>query len=336
MFDPPQKKRRRRIVIPILVTLAVAVVAVAGASGDDTRANISYLEDMHGSAAEVSRAGTALNDLVGDLSRIDRTEFESAVGLVDEALGAAQEVTPGEDPDPALVGATTLYRLAIEQWTEGIDGFSRSLLRAADDSSDREAVDDLANALVQVRAGDRIYQALVEELAREDVPSPVAPMPDVELLPMDDPVTVLAPAWVAAVRSETSGVALRPSVRIEQISSDPEFIMSADGDPVVPAPEDETVDITVVVANTGNTVSDPAAVELELGSVGSEETTQASEAVPVIEAASTTSVVFTDVPVVLGSTYEMTVTLRPGGIDLFGDDNQRSMRFVVNAATDEG
>lgn len=335
MFESPQKRRRRRIVIPVLVTIIVAIVAVASTSGGDARATISYLEDIRTAAADLSRSGNALSDLVADLSRVERTEFESAVGLVEEALAAAAEVDVGDNPDPSLVGAGTLYRLAIQQWTEGIDGFSDSLLRAADDPTDQTAVDDLSTAVVQVRAGDRIYDALVEELGRDDVPAPVGPMPDVRLLPVDTPVTILAPAWVEAARSTTSGLALRPSVRIEQVSASPEWVTSADGVTVVPAPlEDEMIDITVVVGNAGNTPSDPAELNLTMES-GDGEPTEQVEEVPVIDAASTTSVVFTDLEVTFGTTYDLALTLVPGGTDVIGDDNERSMRFTVNEAPTE-
>ena len=330
MFDQPQRKRRRRILVPILITLIVAVVAIATQSGGDARETIAYLEDIRTAASDLSRAGTALSDLVGDLSRVDRAEFESAVGLVEEALDSAGEITVGDNPEPSLIGAATLYRLAIDQWTQGIDGFNRSLLRAADDASDETAVDDLSTAVVQVRAGDRIYEALVDELGRADVPSPVGPMPSVALLPVDAPVTVLAPAWVEAARSTTSGLALRPSVRVEQVTSRPEWVTSADGATVVPAPiEESTIDITVVVGNAGNTPSEVGQLTLQMLSEGLEPIEVTNE-VPVIEAASTTSVIFADLPVSFGTTYDLSLSLVPGGSDVIADDNDRSMRFTVN------
>lgn len=335
MFESPTKRRRRRIIIPIVVTVVVAVIAIASTSGGNARATISYLEDIRTAASDLSRAGNALTDLVGDLSRVDRTEFESAVGLVDEALAAAADVDVGDNPDPSLVGAGTLYRLAIQQWTQGIDGFSDSLLRAADDPTDETAVDDLSSAVVQVRAGDRIYDALVEELRRDDVPNPVGEMPEVRLLPVDAPVTVLAPAWVEAARSTTSGLALRPSVRIEQVSSAPEWVTSADGTTVIPAPlEDQMIDITVVVGNAGNIPSEPGELTLTMVTADGEPLEQVEE-VPAIEAATTTSVVFSDLEVTFGTTYDLSLLLVPGGSDVIGDDNERAMRFTVNEATEE-
>ena len=332
MFDSPQRgRRRRRVILPIAITVVVLIAAVVASSGNEARTTISYLEDMRKSAAELGLAGSSLTDLVGDLSRVDRSEFESVVSGVQDQLRTATQVAAQEPPDPALVGAATLFRLAVDSWSQGIDGFSDAILNAVDDSADRAAVDDLASAVVLVRAGDRIYRALAEELARDDVPSPVAPMPEVILLPIDTPITVLAPAWVSAARTQTSGLALRPSVRIEQVATKPQWITSADGTIVVEATD--SVDLMVVVANVGNIEAEPGALTLTLTSDGSEPMV-ATQEVGAMQAGSNTSIIFAGLSVAPGSSYQIELELTPGGPDVFVDDNVHSTGFTVNAATE--
>lgn len=334
MFDSShgRRRRRRRIIWPLLVTVAVVIGVIVATAGSDARSTIAYTEDLRTSSEDVGRAGTALQDLVADLSRVDRAEFQSVVDGVESALAAAAEVAAMEAPEDSLIGATALFRLAIDSWRQGIGGFSNALLAAADDPANTEAEDELASAVVLVRTGDRIYDALVDELNRDDVPNPVAPMPEVRLLPVDAPVTVLAPAWITAARSEVSGLPLRSSVRIEQVASDPEWVTNADGAVVLRATA--AVDLTVIVGNSGNTDSGEGTVGITLASSDGSEPVELDEEVPNIAAGAQTSVIFRDVTVTPGSSYTLEVRLAPGGTDIFLDDNQLSMGFVVNAATE--
>lgn len=331
MFEPPRRRRRRRIIWPLIVTVVVAVTLVVVSAGGDTRSTISYLEEVQNGALQLSRAGSTLNGLVGDLSRVDRSEFESVVTGVTDALDEAAEIAEMEAPSQELIGAVTLYRLAVGQWSEGIDGVSDAILRAADDPEDPDVVDDLAASVVQVRAGDRIYDALLEELDREDVPAPVADMPPVRLLPVDTPITVLAPAWISAARSDASGLPIRASVRIEQVSTRPEWVTSADGTTVVPVLSD-TIDVVVVIANGGNTATSEGRLELTFGS-GEEEPVTLADEVPVIAAGASTTIIFPDLEVSAGVFYQLDLALDPGGSDTFAEDNSLSTGFVVNEAT---
>lgn len=331
MFDSPRRRRRRRIFWPLLATALVAVGLVVATAGGDTRSTINYLEDVQLTALKISRAGSTLSDLVGDLSRVDRSEFSSVVNGVTTALGEAADAADREAPDPELLGAMTLYRLAVDSWSGGIDGFSDAILQAADDPTDESVIDALASAVVSVRAGDDIYGALLDEFARESVPSPVAEMPQVRLLPVDTPITVLAPAWVSAVRSDASGLPMRPSVRIEQVNTTPEWVQSADGSIVVPAVS-TTIEVMVVVGNSGNTVTVEGLLELTFtGPEG--EPVELEQPVPVIEAGASTSLVFRELPVSPGSFYELVLELDPQGPDAFSEDNRHSTGFTVNEAT---
>lgn len=336
MFDSPRRRRRRRMIWPVLITVLIAGGVLVATSGSDARATITYLEDVRTASADLSRVGAAVRQLVGELSRADRTEFDSVMTGVETALANAQEVAAREPPSQELVGAGILFRLAVDSWTRGMEGFREALLLAADEPADTSAVDEVASAVVLVRAGDGIYDELVVELSRPDIPSPVADMPEVRLLPVDAPVTVLAPAWVEAVRSLTSGLALRPSIRIEQVATRPEWVTSATGDVVVPATSE--IEVVIVVSNAGNTTSEPATLALTVGTPEAD-TAEWSAEVPGIAAGSQTAITLPGVEVVPGLSYILDVVLTPGGADMFRDDNRMSLRFTVNAETeteDEG
>ncbi len=331
MFDAPKKRRRRRLVWPLLISVVIVVSVLVATAGGDARSTITYLEDVQTTARQIARAGSTLETLVGDLSRVDRTEFESVVEGVRTALDDAGEVAANRAPDDELLGAMTLYRLAVEAWRQGVDGFADAIYLAADEPNNESVVDDVASAVVSVRAGDDIYGALVAEFDREEVPSPVGEMPEVRLLPIDAPITVIAPAWVEAVRSEASGLAIRPSIRIEQVTTKPEMVQSADSQIVVPAVAD-TIDVMVVVGNSGNTATGEATLQLTFTG-GEGEPVVESAAVPPIEPGASTSVPFRELAVTPGVFYELLLELDPEGPDLYQEDNRYSTGFAVNEAT---
>src|SRR5690606_41059892 len=61
--------------LPILIiTFVVAVGVLVATAGGDARSTIAHLEEVQTTALQISRAGSALRGLVGDLSRVDRSE----------------------------------------------------------------------------------------------------------------------------------------------------------------------------------------------------------------------------------------------------------------------
>lgn len=331
MFEPPRRRRRRRIIWPVLLTLVALIAVIVATAGNDARATITYLEDLRARSVALSQAGSTLTTLVGDLAHVDRSEFQSVVSGVEEALADASEVADRDVPEEALVGVSVLFRLAVDSWTQGIAETSAAILQASDEPTDAAAPDGLAAGLVSVRTGDRIYEALLEELEREDVPSPVGEMPQVTLLPSEAPITVLVPAWVIAARADGNGLALRPSVRIEQVQTSPEWVTSADGSIVIPATD--VIDLAVVVSNAGNTDSEIGSLELTVADQVADPVVM-TERVPSIAPGMSTSSLFLDIAVTPGQAYQVQLILDPGGADSFSEDNRFSTAFSINAATD--
>lgn len=334
MFDSMERtrKRRRRLLVPLLVTVTVVIGLLWSLSGTDARATIAYVEDMRTASEDLGVAGANLSTLVGDLSRVDRAEFVSVVDGVQSALEGAKLVADQDAPEPALAGAAALYRLAVERWTVGISEFSAAILTAADEADSALPESDLAEALVALRGGDRIYAALLDEFERDEVPDPVATLPTVNLLPTDAPISVIAPAWIAAARSVEGSLALHSSIGIEQIATDPEMLVAAADDVVIPA-TDDAIDVTVVVTNKGNTVSEPATVTILLVAIDGTEPREVTESVPAIEPGASTSVIFPDFEVFPSWNYVMDVTLAPGGPDGDVADNTQRIAFRINEAT---
>ena len=318
-----------RLLWPVVFTAAAVVAVVASSAGTDTRAELAYLGQLHDQASSLSVGGDSLRVVISRLSRIERTELVTATDAIRADLETALELVEAGPPSETLIAANALYRQAIEAWTVGLSGFTSGILAAADDPGSTVVVDNIANALVELRSGDRLYTDLVQELAAEEVPEPVAPMPAVVMVPAEGELLSLSLAYVEAARSVNSGIALRPGLTVSQIVSDPLWNVDPEDQAVLPATDH--VVFSVVVSNLGNMESGDEQVQLTLS--GDSEPLVLTEPVPILEPGEQTSMRFEDIEVAPGGLYEVVAELIVLN-DTNLDDNIQSVIFSVNE--DEG
>lgn len=319
-----------RFLWPAVVTAAAVVAVVVSGAGADTRAELEYLDIVHDQAADLAVGGDSLRVVISRLSRIERTELVTATDAIRADLETAMEHADAGPPSETLTAANALYRQSIEAWTVGLSSFTPAILAAADDPNSTVVVDNIANALAELRAGDRLYTDLVRELENEGVPEPVAPMPEVVMVPAPGELLSLSLAYVEAARSVNSGIALRPGLTVSQIVSEPLWIVNPDDQPVVPATD--SVSFSVVVTNLGNVLSVAEPIELTLS--GASEPIILTELVPALEPGAQTAVRFEDLEVEVGGAYEVVAELKVLNDDVDFEDNMLGVVFSVNE--DEG
>ena len=319
-----------RLLWPAVLTAAAVVAVVVSDAGTDTRAELDYLTAVHRQASELSIGGDSLRLVISRLARIERTELVTATDVVHAELEAAMELVESGPPSESLLAANALYRQAIESWTLGVNSLTSGILAAADDTNSTVVVDNIANALAELRTGDRLYSDLVQQLATEEVPEPVAPMPDVVMMPADGELFSLSQAYVVASRSVNSGLALRPGLTVSQIVSTPLWTVNPSDQAVVPATE--TLSISVVVSNLGNVASEPEPIQLTLS--GASEPVVLTDMVPILEPGGQTVVQFAGLAVQPGQAYEVVAELRVVNLDQDFEDNTLGVMFFVNE--DEG
>ncbi|HEX5695861.1 MAG TPA: hypothetical protein VFZ15_05715 [Acidimicrobiia bacterium] len=332
ILEPPKPRRRAfsRFIWPAVITAAAVVAVVVSGAGTDTRAQLDYLGVMHDQATELSVGGDSLRLVISRLARVERAELVTATEAIAADLETAMELVEAGPPSDSLIAANALYRHAIESWGAGVAGFTSGILDAADDPNSTVAVDNIANSLAVLRNGDRLYAELVEELAREGTPAPVAAMPEVVMVPAEGELVGLSLAYVEAARAVNSGIALRPGLTVSQIVSDPVWAVNPTDQPVLPATE--TVSFSVVITNLGNVESGSEPLELTLN--GASEPVVVLETVPVLEPGEQTAIQFLDLEVEPGGIYEVIAELKVVGVDLDYEDNMREVVFSVNE--DEG
>lgn len=316
-----------RLIWPLLIVGALVVALVVSAAGEETRIELDYLESVHSQAADLARSGDALREVVSRLQRIDRTELETVIDGIKEDLAAGLTLTDQGAPIDSLIAVNALYREALEAWDTGVGAFGVAIFMAADEPENLGAVDSVADALAEIRAGDHAYARVVSAMGRDDVPEPLSPMPAVSLMPAEGRLLSLAAAYVDSARSENSELALRPGLAVSQVVAEPEWEVNPEGHAIMPSTH--TAVFSVVVSNVGNISSDEVSLVLEL--IGGQEPLRMTDDVGSLEPEQQVTVVFDEMPVEPGGLYEVRASLAVTGNDVSFDDNEISVEFTVNS-----
>lgn len=315
---------------PALVVL-IALIALAVAAANSGSSSPLYAEDLRSQAAVVARKAVVFQETLARIGSVDRVELVNVIDEVEAAIDDAQRFLASiEDPPEGAAAAGVLFGLALDLWEQGAVDLEAALLTAADDST-AVLSDDLAvNALLDLRAGDRLYVEAVEQLSVGGATPPVSPMPTISFLPNGYPIIAGATTLLSTAKLDGSPLELRAELQITNFTTEPAWVVDTEG--AVTIEHTETLSFKVVVSNDGNTRSEPSEVLLEIvgGGIGSQSFVEPVEA---LEPGVSTTVVFVDVPVQSSITYQAAARLPLAEGELETDDNARSQRFTVNAPT---
>lgn len=312
--------------MPLLIVAVVVVAAVVTASGEETRTELDYLDEVRTQVTELARSGAALRDLMPRVREIDREEFVTVFDGVQTDLDVAMEFVGEEPPTDSLIPVWALYRQTVQSWDEGVRLLASAILRAADNPEDTLAVNDIADALGNIRTGDNLFQDLQAELERREIPSPVSSLATVSLSPGEGGLVSLSASYLAAAQASTNGLGLRPGLQVTQVVSDPAWEVNVDDQTIVPATD--AIAFSVVVTNVGNIASEPESLKMELA--GGEEPVLAEAAVPPLEPDGQTTVTFDALEVIPDTLYEVGVELVLANPDSDLTDNTLRVQFTVN------
>jgi hypothetical protein len=329
IFDPPPKSRRRfwfRFLWPAIVAVAILVAVVVSAAGEETRTELQYLDEMRSQATALARSGASIADVMSRIAELEREEFTTVFENVEADLDVALAFVTDEPPTSSLIPVWALYRQSVQAWSDGVSGLAVAVLQAADDPQDVTVTDAIGNALADLRAGDNLFQNLRSEFERNEIPEPVSPLVDVRLSPSDAGLSSQSVTYVAAARRSTSGLGLRPGLKVSQVLSAPEWEINVESQAVVPATE--TVVFSTVITNSGNIASEAETVTMQLG--GGAEPVLAQAEVPPLRPGGQTTVEFSEVEVLPDILYEILVELELANPDNDMTDNEIRVQFAVN------
>lgn len=329
IFDPPTRSRRRvlgRLFWPLLIVAIVAIAVVVSSEGEETRAELDYLEEMRTQLSSISRDGDSFRDVVSRLRSIERVEFETVIDTMRDDLAEAITFSEETAPSNDLVSIAALYRLALRSWDAGLEGFGDSVLLAADQPRNLLVLDNLAGALAELKTGDALYEDLVGELNRTDTPNALGEMPDVRLIPGAGPVVNLSGSYIQAARADGSRLALRPGLAISQIISDPEWEVNPNSQAVVPSTTE--ISFSIVITNLGNVASEPATLVLVLS--GGAEAVEVEAQIASLDPNEQTTITFSPMSVTPGGSYQVDANLPPTTQDSDLTDNDVQVQFTIN------
>ena len=315
-----------RFLWPTLLAGAVIVAAVVSAAGEETRIELEYLDQMRDQATELSRSGASIRQMMSRISDVDRAEFTTVFDSVLIDLDVALAFVADEPPVESLIPVWALYRQTVQTWDDGANRLSESILRAADEPDDVTVVNEVADALADLRAGDNLFRDLKAEFERAEIPDPVSPLVDVRMMPSDSGLISLSVSYVAAARLSTNSLGLRPALGVSQVVTDPSWQVSVEGQAVVPATE--SIVVSTVITNSGNVASQPETVNMTLN--GGAEPVFAQAEVPALQPDGQTTIEFPPVEVVPDTLYEIEIELILSNPDSDLTDNDLRVQFTVN------
>jgi len=304
----------------------VVLAVVVSAAGDDTRAELAYLDELQSQSVELAKAGDALRDVVSRLPRIERTEFVTVIDGISADIDEGMEFVEHDPPTAQFAGVRALYRQALLAWDSGITGFGSSILLAADEPENLLVVDLMAEALAELRAGDGIYVDLVAEISRDELPQPPSPMADVMLLPAEGSLVTLSVSYIDLARSPNNSLGLRPGLSVSQLLADPQWQVDPTDQAILPATD--AVIFSVVITNAGNVTS--AEDNLVVTLTGGPEQLRSQVAIEPLEPDQQVTVIVEPMPVEAGGVYEVVAAIAISENDSNFDDNSISVEFAVN------
>jgi len=326
LFRP---SRRRRLFWPILVVIGVAVGLAVALSSRVEQTPSLFAEDLRQQAVLVNRKAGTFKDLLGRMSSVDRVELVEVIDDIETSMGSAKAFLADAEPPAEAAGAAAILDLSLDLWIEGVRSFRDVLLGIAD-SDTLDGEDRLTDAFLALRSADRLYPRFVEALLAADIAEPVSPLPEVRFLPDSYPLDAAVRTLTAMASSDQSLLEQRASLRIQQVTTSPEWIRDTEDNLVIE--QTDVLTIKVVVANQGNISTDAGAVLAILTSTDG--TIQRVQA-PVAElaAGAETTVELPPVEVDSASSYQLVVRLPAFDIDSPASFDSKTLQFRVNEPT---
>ncbi len=286
-----------------------------------------YAEEVRAQAAAIDQLVPSFQALILQLRDTDRIllddTVDEVVATIDGVRVTIAEMTPPEEAADVPV----VFELATDAWVRCLEDFRTALLRAADDPAPLGVENEVIDAFVELRVGDVLYGQMVDRLAAADIPPPVGPIPSITFFPRTFPIAGTAATVVAFAAADGSPLELRAVLGIEQVTTDPAWIVDVTDALVIE--NTASIIVKVVVSNTGNTDSAATTVGVELASNDGVVQGRVLD-LPVLTPQSTTTLATDLLEVTPGALYQLLVGLPVANIDQTDPALGRSFEFRIN------
>lgn len=328
MLASRKRARRFRLLWPLVLTLVALIVVGLGRITDSARSTVDYLSTAQTELARLDGDTTTLRGILSGLALAERSDFTDLMNSLQESLTSATNTIAEEDPGKDLALSAHLLNLSLESWHLGVEDLQRAIITAVDNAEDELAVGRVADALLSLTIGDRIFRDFLRETQiRQTELSLSVALPEVRYgLPTGGAVTS-ADSLVTSARV-SQGMPLRPDLRVVQVMTEPAWETNPDGDLVLPFTA-EVIRVSIVIENAGNAIAPAGEVLWSLDPRG-EEAVEGRLTTPGLEPSESTTIVIENLAVVAGTRYELGIELTPLENELEIEDNLRNYDFEVN------
>lgn len=310
MFPEPRgRRRRRKLILPLLVSGAIALALLLGSLGTAKVASRDFYDIVTEITLDLRSDADSFFELATGPLLMGRDEYVAAIEQVEDSLSQALELMPPPEDLPAEVRGTR--RLAVttfERWQAGVTSFKEATLKVVDLPTTGLGDAELAAAVSELRVADELYRVLIKELdaVRLELDIPETQMLDVRFVPIDSVTTGFIMSLSDRLRSSEVLTGQR-ALQIINLITDPAPMGGSEGFDADRLPYTETVTIQVVVFNGGNLPENNLTIALTMQDASSGEPIQRSETIDLLEANAQGAVSFVDLPVEGGQRYLISV-----------------------------
>ena len=326
-YSPAARRKRRRRTLASLAVVGVVFGVAYGvfqAQGEreTTRA---YLDLAFGVSSTATEVSDSLSALVTDIEDLDRATLVERLGAMESSTEEIVTRLVDVTAPSALTEASLFLRVAAGAWRSGMSDTRAGLLALSANPLDEEGLAALSRGLIDLRVGDRAYVGFLADIEEVDTTLQGGPFPSIAFVPPDD--EALYEAHDLARRMFISGsIAPVDDVALADLKLEPGPVGEQDGLPVLAVTANQSA--TVVVSNRGNVDVTGITVRLKLLS-NTGQLYEVEQEVTGLEAATLTSLTFSDLPMETGVTYEISASILRE--DDEGDNDSVVFRFKVNA-----
>jgi hypothetical protein len=262
---------------------------------------------------------------VTDIEDLDRATLVERLGAMEASTEQIVARLVDVTAPSALTEASLFLRVAAGAWRSGMSDTRAGLLALSANPLDEEGLSALSRGLIDLRVGDRAYVGFLADIEEVDTTLQGGPFPSIAFVPPDD--EALYEAHDLARRMFLSGsIAPVDDIALADLKLEPGPVGEQDGLPVLAVTANQAA--TVVVSNRGNVDVTGITVRLQLLS-NTGQLYEVEQEVTGLEAATLTSLTFTDLPMQSGVTYEISASIMRQ--DDEGDNDSVVFRFKVNA-----
>lgn len=326
-YGPKIRRQRRR---RSLIFWGVAGVAIAIAFGitraaGDAELTRAYLDLAFDVVKTEEATAVSFSSMIENIEDFDRAAMVKLLEQLEEDTELLVDQLDAADPPEALQEGHLFLRIATTTWRSALSDARSGLVALTNSPLDEDGLATLTRGLVDLRVGDSAYAGFLSGLSEVDT----------ELQGGDPPVVAFVPTALEGLFDAqelarrlflTENLGPVQNVAVADLRLDPASVGEQQGLAVLAVTPSQSAEVTI--ANRGNIAA--AAIRVQLSLISNDgELWEAVQEISLLEGGDLTTLVFSDIPVTPGFTYEIFAT------SLFDDDEDEddtlSMLFLVNA-----